>query len=108
MLLGTPAAPGKAPMQASSAGDGYALQHGLYWLASNLAADSPLVLVLDDLQWCDRPSASALAVLARRLEGQPLGLILRPGRSTPREHPSRQRPLPIRPGSCRAPPPRQP
>src|SRR5438874_526832 len=30
----------------------YAWQHGLYWLASNLAADSPLLLVVDDLQWC--------------------------------------------------------
>jgi DNA-binding CsgD family transcriptional regulator len=55
---------------------GYAWQHGLYWLASNLSADSPLVLVVDDLQWCDAPSARALAFIARRLEGQPLGLIL--------------------------------
>ena len=60
-----------------SAGDpGYAWQHGLYWLASNLSADSPLVLVVDDLQWCDAPSARALAFIARRLEGQPLALIL--------------------------------
>ena len=60
-----------------AAGDpGYAWQHGLYWLASNLAADSPLVLVVDDLQWCDAPSARALAFIARRLEGQPLALIL--------------------------------
>jgi DNA-binding CsgD family transcriptional regulator len=54
---------------------GYAWQHGLYWLASNLSTDSPLVLVVDDLQWCDAPSARALAFIARRLEGQPLGLI---------------------------------
>jgi DNA-binding CsgD family transcriptional regulator len=55
---------------------GYAWQHGLYWLASNLSTDSPLVLVVDDLQWCDAPSARALAFIARRLEGQPLGLIV--------------------------------
>src|SRR5581483_11063180 len=55
---------------------GYAWQHGLYWLASNLSADSPLVLVVDDLQWCDAPSARALAFIARRLAGQPLALIL--------------------------------
>jgi hypothetical protein len=36
---------------------GYAWQHGLYWLASNMSADLPLVLVVDDLQWCDAPSA---------------------------------------------------
>ena len=60
----------------STADSGYAWQHGLYWLASNLSADSPLVLVIDDLQWCDPPSARALVFIARRLEGQPLGLIL--------------------------------
>ena len=54
----------------------YAWQHGLYWLASNLAADMPLVLLVDDLQWSDPPSARALAFIARRLEGQPLGLIV--------------------------------
>ncbi|HEY1592039.1 MAG TPA: AAA family ATPase [Solirubrobacteraceae bacterium] len=53
----------------------YAWRHGLYWLASNIAADSPLMLVVDDLQWCDGPSALALAFIARRLDGQPLGLI---------------------------------
>src|SRR5207248_10641501 len=60
----------------SAADSGYAWQHGLYWLASNVAVDSPLVLVVDDLQWCDAPSARALAFIVRRLEGQPLGLIL--------------------------------
>ena len=55
---------------------GYAWQHGLYWLASNISADSPVVLVVDDLQWCDPPSARALAFIARRLEGQPLGLLV--------------------------------
>ena len=34
------------------------------------------MLVVDDLQWCDAPSARALAFIARRLEGQPLALIL--------------------------------
>jgi DNA-binding CsgD family transcriptional regulator len=66
-----------APAQGLSAGDpGYAWRHGLYWLASNLSADSPLALVVDDLQWCDAPSVHALAFIARRLDGQPLGLIL--------------------------------
>ena len=32
--------------------------------------------MIDDLQWCDAPSARALAFIARRLEGQPLALIL--------------------------------
>jgi DNA-binding CsgD family transcriptional regulator len=54
----------------------YAWQHGLYWLASNVSTDSPLVLVVDDLQWSDGPSARSLAFIARRLAGQPLALIL--------------------------------
>jgi hypothetical protein len=77
-LLTVAPAPG-ATSRASAppaADSGYAWQHGLYWLASNLAVDSPMVIVVDDLQWCDAPSARALAFIARRLEGQPLGLIL--------------------------------
>ncbi len=62
---------------ASASGDpGYAWQHGLYWLASNLSVDAPLVLLVDDLQWCDGPSIRALAFIARRLSGQPLALII--------------------------------
>jgi tetratricopeptide (TPR) repeat protein len=77
VLTGAATSDSRAPPPGPAAGDpGYAWQHGLYWLASNLAADSPLVLVVDDLQWCDAPSARALAFIARRLEGQPLALIL--------------------------------
>ena len=36
----------------------FATLHGLYWLTVNLAADQPLMLALDDLQWCDRPVAA--------------------------------------------------
>jgi DNA-binding CsgD family transcriptional regulator len=77
VITGSPTTHSRAPGAGPSAGDpGYAWHHGLYWLASNLAADSLLALVVDDLQWCDAPSASALAFIARRLEGQPLALIL--------------------------------
>ena len=77
VITGPPTTPAMAPGTGPSAGDpGYVWHHGLYWLASNLAADSPLALVVDDLQWCDAPSASVLAFIARRLEGQGLALIL--------------------------------
>jgi DNA-binding CsgD family transcriptional regulator len=77
VLTGAATSASGAPPPGPAAGDpGYAWQHGLYWLTSNLAADSPLVLVVDDLQWCDAPSARALAFIARRLEGQPLALIV--------------------------------
>ena len=50
----------------------FAALHGLYWLALNLAAERPLVLAIDDLQWCDRPSLRFVAYLVRRLEGLPM------------------------------------
>jgi DNA-binding CsgD family transcriptional regulator len=75
VLTESPALPPPAP-GASAHDPAYAWQHGLYWLVSNLAADSPLALVVDDLQWCDIPSARALTFIARRLDGQRLALIL--------------------------------
>ena len=59
------------------AGDAsYAWQHGLYWLASNLSSDTPLVLLVDDVQWSDLPSLRALMFIARRLDGQPLTVVM--------------------------------
>jgi DNA-binding CsgD family transcriptional regulator len=47
---------------------GFAVLHGLYWMAVNLSLEAPLAVVVDDLHWCDRPSLRFLAYLARRLE----------------------------------------
>src|SRR5919106_1083397 len=52
----------------------FAALHGLYWLTVNLAGEQPLLIVVDNLQACDRPSLRFLAYLARRLEG--LGAVL--------------------------------
>ena len=68
------------PEPAADAGDAsFATLHGLFWLMLNLAADRPLVLAIDDLHWCDRPSLRFLAYVTRRLEGLPvlLGVTLR-------------------------------
>ncbi len=46
----------------------FAALHGLYWLTVNLTGDGSLLLVVDDLHWCDAPSLRFLAYLARRLE----------------------------------------
>jgi predicted ATPase len=38
-------------------------------LLQKVAADSPLLLVIDDLPWIDRASAAVLGFIARRLSG---------------------------------------
>jgi DNA-binding CsgD family transcriptional regulator len=53
----------------------FAVLHGLYWLTLDLVGDRPLLLTIDDLHWCDRPSLRMLAYVVRRLEGIPLLII---------------------------------
>lgn len=53
----------------------FAIQHGLYWLAANIAYLQPTCLVVDDLHWADGPSLLWLGYLVRRLEGLPLVVI---------------------------------
>src|SRR5262249_18753390 len=43
-----------------------AILHGLYWLTANVAAGRPLLIVIDDLHWCDLPSLRWLAYLLPR------------------------------------------
>ena len=57
---------------ADRADGSFAVLHGLYWLTVNLAEQQPVVLAVDDLQWCDTGSLRALAFLLRRLEGLPV------------------------------------
>src|SRR3954454_16778319 len=67
VVTSAPTSASEAPAPGQAAADSaYAWQHGLYWLASNLSLDSPLLLVVDDLQWCDAPSARAVGFIARR------------------------------------------
>ena len=67
-----------APTTAS--GDGaessFAMLHGLYWLAANVASRRPALLVVDDLHWADEPSLRWLAYLAHRLDGLPILLLV--------------------------------
>ena len=54
----------------------FAVLHGLYWLAANLAARGPLLLAVDDAHWADEPSLRWLAYLAPRLEGLGVSLLI--------------------------------
>jgi DNA-binding CsgD family transcriptional regulator len=49
--------------------------HGLYWLTVSLAQRAPLLLVVDDVHWADRPSLRFLAYLARRIADLPILLL---------------------------------
>lgn len=53
-----------------------AIQHGLYWLAADLAARQPFVALVDDAQWSDTVSLAALVYLVRRLDGVPAGVVV--------------------------------
>jgi DNA-binding CsgD family transcriptional regulator len=44
-------------------------------LVSEVAAERPLVCVVDDEQWLDRASVQALGFVARRLAADPVGLV---------------------------------
>ncbi len=65
-------APGARPTGSSTA----AILHGLYWLLSDLAAERPTVIVVDDVHWADAPSARWLAHLAPRVGDLPVSLLL--------------------------------
>jgi DNA-binding CsgD family transcriptional regulator len=67
--------PSDAGGQAAAA-EPAAMLHGLFWLVSNLAERDPLMLVVDDAHWADRPSLRFLAYLARRLSGSALLLVV--------------------------------
>ena len=56
-------------------------------LLADAAAHTPILVVADDVQWLDRPSADALAFVARRLGSDPLVMVvgLREGEGSPFE-----------------------
>jgi DNA-binding CsgD family transcriptional regulator len=63
------------PAGAQHAESAFAVVHGLYWLAANVALQRPTLLAIDDLHWADTPSLRWLLYLTRRLEGVPLLVV---------------------------------
>ncbi|WP_055527306.1 BTAD domain-containing putative transcriptional regulator [Streptomyces graminilatus] len=52
--------------------ENFAVLHSLYLLIVRLTEDQPLVIAVDDLQWCDTGSLRFLAYLAPRVKGLPV------------------------------------
>jgi DNA-binding CsgD family transcriptional regulator len=54
-------------------------------LLADAATQTPILIVADDVQWLDRPSADALAFVARRLGSDPIVMVvgLREGEGSP-------------------------
>ncbi|WLS47120.1 AAA family ATPase [Micromonospora profundi] len=44
-------------------------------LLSTIARKTPVLLLVDDVQWIDRPSAVVLGFIARRVQGTPIGVV---------------------------------
>jgi len=71
LLSGSAALAGPVFEPGVEAAEGGAIEHGLHWLAADLAAGAALLLVVDDAQWADLSSLRALAYIGRRLDGTP-------------------------------------
>jgi DNA-binding CsgD family transcriptional regulator len=65
--------------------DRYAALNGLYWLLVDAAESGPLMLAVDDLQWCDETSAAWLGYVSRRLTGVTILLVLATRNQDPAE-----------------------
>lgn len=76
-----PVAQREALLNAFGMGDGQAPQPFLIALAvlnllGEAAAAKPLLVVVEDLQWLDRPTTDVLAFVTRRLRSEPIGMLL--------------------------------
>ena len=65
--------------------DPKAVAFGLFGSLQALAGSGPLVVGVDDVEWLDAPSARVLEFALRRLEGEPVGIVVasRAARSGP-------------------------
>ena len=53
----------------------FPLLHGLFWLTHNLAAESALLMQVDDIHWADESSLRFLLYLSQRLQDLPVTLL---------------------------------
>jgi DNA-binding CsgD family transcriptional regulator len=62
-------------LSAGPAPDRFLVGLAVLGLVSEVAAEGPLVCLVDDEQWLDRASVQALGFVARRLAAEPVGLV---------------------------------
>ena len=62
-------------LRSGSAPDRFLVDLAVLGLLSDLAADQPMLCVIDDAQWLDEASAQALAFVARRLDAEGVAMI---------------------------------
>jgi DNA-binding CsgD family transcriptional regulator len=74
-VLGIGESVGAAGADATVGGD-FPFLHGLYWLVANLCERTPVLLLVDDGQWCDDSTLRWLLYLARRIEGLRAAVIV--------------------------------
>lgn len=63
-------------LRAGTPGDRFAIGAATLSLLCRCAEEIPVAVVVDDLQWLDRPSAEAVAFAARRLSADPVAVLL--------------------------------
>ena len=63
-------------LRSGSAPDRFLVGLAVLTLLSEVAADQPLLCLIDDAQWLDQTSAQVLAFVARRLEAESVAMIL--------------------------------
>jgi DNA-binding CsgD family transcriptional regulator len=61
--------------EAGASGTGFEQIQGVYQVLSRLAAMKPLLIAVDDVQWCDRSSLDFLCFLGHRATRLPIALI---------------------------------
>jgi DNA-binding CsgD family transcriptional regulator len=62
-------------LRSGSAPDRFLVGLAVLGLLSEVAADQPMLCLIDDAQWLDQASARALAFVARRLDTESVGVI---------------------------------
>lgn len=63
-------------LREGTAGDRFAIGAATLSLLCRYAEEAPVAVIADDLQWMDRPSAEALTFAARRIDADPVAVLL--------------------------------